>query len=270
MWDKKAYMKEYRFKNKERIKECRREWDRKYYLKNKEHIKNEYHLRNKEQQKEYRLKYRLKNKDRRKEYDKEYRLKNKDHRKEYYKEYRTINIAHMREYEKEYNLKHAEHIKIIKKKWRLRNKERMKEWGRAWRLKNKDHRKEQQKEYRLKNKERRNEHARERYQNDPNFRIIINLRTRLTKVLKGTRKSARTIKLLGCTIEELWQHLESSSTWEPWMTRENYGRSGGWDIDHIKACSKFDLTAPEQQQICCHWSNLQPMEHIANIRKGNR
>ena len=103
-----------------------------------------------------------------------------------------------------------------------------------------------------------------------NFRIIINLRTRLTKVLKGTRKSARTIKLLGCTIEELWQHLESSSTWEPWMARENYGRSGGWDIDHIKACSKFDLTAPEQQQICCHWSNLQPMEHVANMKKGSR
>ena len=178
MWDKKAYMKEYRFKNKERIKECRREWDRKYYLKNKEHIK---------------------------EYQEEYHLRNK----------------------------------------------------------------EQQKEYRLKNKERRNEHARERYQNDPNFRIIINLRTRLTKVLKGTRKSARTIKLLGCTIEELWQHLESSSTWEPWMTRENYG-IGGWDIDHIKACTKFDLTDPEQQQECCNWSNLQPMEHIANIKKGNR
>ena len=46
---------------------------------------------------------------------------------------------------------------------------------------------------------------------------------------------------------------------------ENHGL---WDIDHIKAMSSFDLSDPAQQHACCHWSNLQPMEHIENIRKG--
>ena len=78
------------------------------------------------------------------------------------------------------------------------------------------------------------------------------------------------MELIGCTMDELWIHLESSPNWETWMTRENYGRSGGWDVDHIKPCCKFDLTDPIQQHACFHWSNLQPMEHIANIKKGNR
>jgi hypothetical protein len=75
------------------------------------------------------------------------------------------------------------------------------------------------------------------------------------------------MELIGCTIEELWLHLESQ--FEPWMTRENYGKKG-WDIDHIKACSKFDFTDPAQQRECMNWSNLQPMEHIKNISKGTK
>ena len=78
------------------------------------------------------------------------------------------------------------------------------------------------------------------------------------------------MKLIGCTLEQLWVHLESSPKWEPWMTRENYGRSGGWDIDHIKACVKFDPTDPTQQRECWHYPNLQPMEHIENLKKGGR
>ena len=45
---------------------------------------------------------------------------------------------------------------------------------------------------------------------------------------------------------------------------------GNWDVDHIKACAKFNLTYPEQQRECFHWSNLQPLEHIGKIKKGAR
>ena len=97
------------------------------------------------------------------------------------------------------------------------------------------------------------------------FKLRHNCRARIGKVLKGKSKSAPTMKLIGCTIEELWAHLESK--FEPWMTRENHGL---WHVDHIKACSKFDLTDPAQQRKCFHWSNLQPLEAVANIRKGTR
>jgi hypothetical protein len=49
------------------------------------------------------------------------------------------------------------------------------------------------------------------------------------------------------------------------MTWKNHGL---WDVDHIKACTNFDLTDSEQQRACFNWSNLQPLEHIANIKKG--
>ena len=75
------------------------------------------------------------------------------------------------------------------------------------------------------------------------------------------------MKLIGCTPDELRQHLESK--FEPWMNWENQGL-GGWDMDHIKACFHFNLEDPKQQRACFNWSNLQPMEHIANLKKGNK
>ncbi len=75
------------------------------------------------------------------------------------------------------------------------------------------------------------------------------------------------MQLIGCTINELKKHLESK--FEPWMNWENQGQ-GGWDIDHIIAMSKFDLSCPVQQHACCHYSNLQPLGHADNVRKGNK
>ena len=75
------------------------------------------------------------------------------------------------------------------------------------------------------------------------------------------------MKIIGCTVEELFKHFESCSTWDSWMTRENYGK-GGWDVDHIIAVAKWDQNCPLQFIACWDKSNLQPMEHIANIKKG--
>jgi hypothetical protein len=51
------------------------------------------------------------------------------------------------------------------------------------------------------------------------------------------------------------------------MTRENHGL---WHVDHIRPCASFDLTDPEQQAICFHYTNLQPLWAIDNIKKGAR
>ena len=165
----------------------------------------------------------------RREYFKEYNLKNKEHRKKWHQEYYLKNIEHIKEY-------------------RLKNKERIKEWF-------------------LKNKQHTRDYERNKYKTDINYKLRMLCRSRILAALKGNSKSASTMELIGCTIDELRSHLES--LFEPWMTWENHG-VGGWDIDHIKACTKFDLTCPLQQRECCHWSNLQPMEHIANMKKGNR
>ena len=53
------------------------------------------------------------------------------------------------------------------------------------------------------------------------------------------------------------------------MTWKNYGRNG-WHIDHILPCSSFDLTDPEQRRKCFHYTNLQPLWEIDNIRKSDK
>ena len=232
--NKKEYNKQYHLKNKERIKERRSEQQKEYRLKNKEKIKKackEYLLKNKEKIKEYRLK----NKEKFKNNNKKYHLENKDYISERKKEYRLKNIDYISKREKEY---------------RLKNKEKVRE---ACRRSCKKRRK------------RINKYCRDRKRNDPSFRLRCNLKSRIYDSLKRVSKSARTMELISCTIEELWSHLESR--FEPGMTRENYGK---WHVDHIKPCASFDLTDPEQQRVCFHHLNLQPLWASDNISKGAR
>lgn len=98
-------------------------------------------------------------------------------------------------------------------------------------------------------------------------RIKARCSCRIWHAIKNNIKTARTIELLGCNIEFLISHLESKFT--VGMTWENYGR-WGWHIDHIKPCSKFDLSQPQQQRECFHYTNLQPLWAADNIRKFNK
>ena len=138
-----------------------------------------------------------------------------------------------------------------------------KEYNKEYRLKNK----EQIKEYFLKNREHRNKHQKERRLNDPVFRMQHNMRVGMGSALSGRTKATSTMKIIGCSVEGLFQHLESCKSWEPWMTRENYGKNS-WDVDHIKAIANWDANCPLQFALCWDKSNLQPLEHIANIKKG--
>ena len=191
----------------------------------------------------------------------------KKSKKEYHKEYYLKNRECIKEQQKEYKLKTKEHIKEVSKEYYSKNKEEISKQFKKYYSENIEKRKEYFKEYnsKLENRERRRNHVNNRYQTDINFRLLTICRARLQAALKGESKSASTMKLIGCTRDELRRHIESK--FEPWMTWENQGR-GGWDIEHIKACANFNLGDPEQQCACFNWSNLQPMEHIANIKKG--
>lgn len=109
----------------------------------------------------------------------------------------------------------------------------------------------------------RSRQIRRRLASDPQFKLTRNLRRRLSHTVLGHHKSARTLELLGCTVEELRGYLEKQ--FKRGMSWSNYGR---WHIDHIKPCASFDLTDPEQQRICFHYTNLQPLWAEENMRKG--
>jgi hypothetical protein len=109
-----------------------------------------------------------------------------------------------------------------------------------------------------------------RYKNNPDFKILKSLRHRLWffTTNTGTERAGRTMHLVGCGKEELRMTIESK--FKDGMGWHNYGRSAvnGWEIDHIIPCTAFDLTKPEEQRKCFHYSNLQPMWKDENIVKG--
>jgi len=180
--------------------------------------------------------------------------------------------------------KNIEDRKAYDKKYRLNNKDKINAYHREWsrgeeaqkkikkyRIDNRECQLAYWVEYRKqpKNKKKFNEYfnkwATNRRKTDPHFKLKQNLSHRVYKALNGITKSKRTMELVGCTIEKLWKHLEKKFT--KGMTRENHGK---WHIDHIKPCALFDLTDTEQQTVCFHYTNLQPLWAIDNIKKGKK
>lgn len=106
-----------------------------------------------------------------------------------------------------------------------------------------------------------------RRETDPSFRITRSLRERIRRTLMdgiagGASKSAPTMKLLGCTMEQFMEHIEAQ--FDTKMTWSNYGE---WHLDHISPCSSFNLTDPEQQRQCFNWWNIQPLWASDNFKK---
>lgn len=117
-----------------------------------------------------------------------------------------------------------------------------------------------------KQKQTRSEYVKNRLKSDLGFKLLSRLRCRLNAALKMRAKKAdRTVKLVGCTMDELRAHIEKQ--FEPGMSWDNWTKNG-WHIDHKRPCCSFDLTQPEQQALCFHYSNLRPLWCDENWRKN--
>ena len=146
-----------------------------------------------------------------------------------------------------------------------------KEYRKDYRNENKEKIRERQKEYDKKryqeNKdkiiEKINEYRKNRYKTDPLFRLKLCIRS----MVKRAIKTKRTEKIIGCTYQELKEHLESQFT--EGMSWQNYGKFG-WHVDHILPLSWFVLTNPEEVAKANHYTNLQPLWAEDNLFKGNR
>lgn len=112
-------------------------------------------------------------------------------------------------------------------------------------------------------------YTREKRKTDINFRLAGNLRRNVNCLLNGKRKAGSFIRDLGCTLEFFKGYLESKFL--PHMNWGNYGHGDGkWNIDHIFPLSLLDLSIREEFLKASHYTNLQPLWHLDNIRKGNK
>lgn len=103
-----------------------------------------------------------------------------------------------------------------------------------------------------------------RYENDIFYKLKQNVRNTILRGLE-TEKSKLTEQILGCSIQELKQHLENQ--FSEGMSWENHSRDG-WHIDH-----KFPLAkASSEEEIykLNHYTNLQPLWWYDNLRKSDK
>ena len=106
-------------------------------------------------------------------------------------------------------------------------------------------------------------YERERYRSDPTFKLLHKLRSRVRKTLCGKNKSAATEKLLGICADECRKYIEDLFT-------EGMSWDSNIHIDHIVPCASFDLNDPQEQRKCFHYTNLQPLWGVDNLKKSDR
>lgn len=176
---------------------------------------------------------------------------NKDKLSQYYRdnkdkcisnavEYQRNNKDKVRERESKYCRENKEKIRARRKRRYPRNKKKILEWHR------------------------------EKYNTDPLYRLNISIRSHICRIVRGCRciKSKTSIKYIGCSVEELKNHLESQ--FHPGMTWNNHSRDG-WHIDHIIPIDWFIKSDPDNAlEKANHYTNLQPLWAKDNLSKGKK
>jgi hypothetical protein len=185
-----------------------------------------------------------------------YRIKHREKLSKWQRENRRKDVQKARSKDREYYRKNALKKKLAKARARAKNPQKHKDIHRTWFLKNKDKVMFRMKKWRT-----------ERKQASAAFRVRCTLGARLAKAIRGKQKSSSLEDLTGCSFDFLKVWLESK--WKPGMSWDNYGYKG-WHIDHIRPCASFDLSDPQQQRICFHFLNLQPLWASENLSKGAR
>ncbi len=234
-------------------KECKALYDKQYNKKNKFKIRK----KRKKNYKKNKQKILIGNKNWRDNNKEKYRLNQKEYRD---KNKKTIKKQRAKTY-----IKNRGKILINCKEYYDKNKENIQKYKKEYWINNKIKLSKQKKIYNKENKRKTNLRNKKRRKKDIHFRLLVNLRNRINKVLNGNDKSLSTMMLIGCEIDYLIFHLQEQFTYG--MSWDNYG---DWHIDHKLPCVSFDLSKPSEQQKCFNYTNLQPLWAKDNIRKGNK
>ena len=168
-----------------------------------------------------------------------------------------------KEYKLEYYLKNKSKILDKSKIYYEHNKGHVIERVKLWGENNQEKVKEYKKSYVKNNRDIINERMSERKKNEPILKLKMLYRSKINKIL-GSKKE-KTFDLIGCSPLQLKEYLEKQ--FRMGMTWENHGLFG-WHIDHIIPISS--AKNDEELKKLCHYTNLQPLWALDNIRKRDK
>lgn len=114
-------------------------------------------------------------------------------------------------------------------------------------------------------KELKRNRMRQRREQDLDFKILTNIRSRISSALRAGSKGLTTVEILGCDWPSFREWIQKQFL--PGMSWENYGAA--WHIDHIRPCASFFLENELQQRLCFHHSNLRPLWKQDNLKKSD-
>ena len=149
-----------------------------------------------------------------------------------------------------YSKKNKEKLHEIKERYVMNNKEKVKNSKKKWFDKNPNYQ---------------NEWSKLKCDTDILFKLKKNLRSRLGVFLKRSNlsKKTKTMEIIGCSPEFLKEYIEKR--FYNGMSWENRNE---WHIDHIIPLSS--AKTEEEMFNLCHYTNLQPLWIIENLKKSNK
>lgn len=108
----------------------------------------------------------------------------------------------------------------------------------------------------------------EKMKKNPLFKLEVRLRSRIyiALTISGNKKTNRTWKYLNCS-PIFFQEWIKYQLYDG-MILNNYGKY--WHLDHVKPCSKFDLSKEIDIEECFSWKNIRPYISTKNRKKANK
>ena len=199
--------------------------------------------------------------------------------------YRQTHSEEIKKTKQKWESLNKERHKLTSKKWKENNKEKIKEYNKMYKLKNKEKIDKQNEDYRKNNREKccnatkkyyqnnkekinkyANEYKRTRARTDKVYRLKLQARRMINNSFRrnGHTKKEKSEEILNCSIDYFIKHLLESF-------ENNYGYEWNGveevDIDHIIPLS----TAKTEEEVIklCHYTNLQLLKHVDNLKKSN-
>jgi len=181
---------------------------------------------------------------------------------------------------KQYAAANKEKIKLQKQNHYINNKEEVRKKQTEYYVENAEsirwHVKQYSKDNPDKIRESKRIYIKSRKKKDPVFKIKQMVSCSIGNIFRHKKisKDKGVWRHLPYTPEQLKEHLEKQ--FEPWMSWENHGildnNKRTWQIDHIIPQSMFVFKSVKDENFLKCWSlnNLQPLEALANIKKGNK